>query len=251
MEATVWVFAGLDPSGGAGLSADIESCIAFEVRACPFMTANTVQNSAKALSVSPVSAEFLKAQIEHMENDMPIDAIKIGLIGHVDILDVLLGLIQRYPNVPVILDPVLKASHGSEFANEQLIERIAKELVPLCTCITPNRAEARQLQPYADIFSQTQVLLTGADESETVVPNELFNPDSPNTATLSWDWPKLPDSYHGSGCTLASAIAALIARGHSVETATGQAQKWVYQTLMNATKPGKEKDSQWLPERNL
>ncbi|MCK5478497.1 MAG: bifunctional hydroxymethylpyrimidine kinase/phosphomethylpyrimidine kinase, partial [Methylococcales bacterium] len=155
-------------------------------------------------------------------------------------------------HIPVILDPVLAAGGGTSLANEQLIDSIIEQLLPLTTILTPNSEEARLLAKKNDLTDCGQVLLdkgcdyaliTGTHEQSTTVNNQLFRVND-TTETFSWD--RLKENYHGSGCTLASSIAALIAHGLDPFTAISEAQEYTWNALASAYHPGK---GQFNPNR--
>jgi hydroxymethylpyrimidine/phosphomethylpyrimidine kinase len=220
----VMTLAGNDPSGGAGLAADIETLVSLGCHPAPVITALTVQDTHNVQALLPIDPDQVLAQARAVLEDMPVATFKIGVIGGTDNAAALHRLLTAYPHIPVVLDPVLAAGGGAELANAALIESIQTLLLPLTTVLTPNSVEARRLAPEADTLEACAmallargcryVLITGGHESEP--PAEVVNTLYGNNRLLeTWRWPRLPDSYHGSGCTLASAIAALLAQSHS------------------------------------
>ncbi|MES9900925.1 MAG: hydroxymethylpyrimidine/phosphomethylpyrimidine kinase [Sedimenticola sp.] len=244
--------AGHDPSGGAGIQADIEAIGAFDCHPATAITCLTVQDSRNVSELIPVPPEQTRRQIETVLADYPVSAIKIGLIGTPEMAGMLGELISQYPDIPVVLDPVLAASGGTELSGDLLIERIVVDILPHTTLATPNAAEARRLTGKeaqalcAEHLLATGckgVLITGADEAHHEVINTLYQPEV-EPSTLKW--PLLPESYHGSGCTLASSIAAILARGASLDQAVSHAQEFTWQSLSRGWRPGK---GQYLPLR--
>ncbi|MFO1423886.1 MAG: hydroxymethylpyrimidine/phosphomethylpyrimidine kinase [Candidatus Competibacteraceae bacterium] len=257
----VVVLAGNDPSGGAGIAADIETLVSLGCHPAPVITALTVQDTHNVQALLPVDPDQVLAQARAVLKDMPVAAFKIGVIGGVDNAVALRALLTAHPDIPVVLDPVLAAGGGAELASTMLIEAIQTLLLPLTTVLTPNSVEARRLAPEADTLEACAmallardcryVLITGGHESEP--PAEVVNTLYGNNRLLeTWRWPRLPESYHGSGCTLASAIAALLAQIHgphseeSVLSALYRAQHYTWRSLQAAYRAG---GGQPLPNR--
>jgi hydroxymethylpyrimidine/phosphomethylpyrimidine kinase len=251
--ANILCIGGHDPTGGAGIQADIETVAALGGRALTLVTALTAQDSHDIAAVEGVSPTFFESQLNRLIRDIRPDAIKLGMIGSLDLIPILRRLLADFGG-PVVLDPVLAAGGGYDLDASGLGEAIASELIPRSTLATPNRAEARRLarceNPEVAARALLEagadaVLLTGADEAEDAesVTNRLFTSDAP---ARSFHWPRLPGSYHGSGCTLASACAIHLAIGNDLLTAVEEAQAFTWQALRQANRPG---GGQWLPGR--
>jgi hydroxymethylpyrimidine/phosphomethylpyrimidine kinase len=248
----VLCFSGHDPSGGAGIQADIETLHRLGCHACTVITALTVQDSTNVRAVLPQSAQRLVEQAEAVMADMPIAAVKIGLLGSAELAAAVAGLVRRLGPVPLVLDPVLAAGGGTELAGEELIHRIRSDLLPFTTVLTPNSPEARRLagdtalDRCAAILLDAgcrHVLITGTHEDDDApVTNRLYG----SGGTASWRWPRLPHSYHGSGCTLASALAGHLALGRSVQQAAFGAQAFTWNALVAGRALGR---GQHLPAR--
>lgn len=249
----VLVFAGLDPTGGAGLSADIEAIISQGCHAAPIATALTVQNTHNVLGVGQVDAMLVIEQARALLDDMPIGVIKIGMLGSVAMVEAIHSLLRDVPQIPVVLDPVLRAGGGGDLANGELIDAMRELLIPQTTILTPNSPEARRLAPDADNLSacalslleqgSEYVLITGTHEPTKDVENLLFGG---HRLLETYTWPRLPGSYHGSGCTLAASIAGLLAQGQEPMSAIHQAQDYTWQTLEQAYRLG---TGQMIPNR--
>ncbi|MCK4843032.1 MAG: hydroxymethylpyrimidine/phosphomethylpyrimidine kinase [Methylococcales bacterium] len=248
----VLCFSGHDPCGGAGIQADIETLISHQCHACSVITALTEQDSGNVKKLIPQPAEDIISQAHTVLDDFQINAIKIGLIGHHETALAIQSVLLQHPNIPVILDPVLAAGGGTSLANEQLINSIVELLLPCTTILTPNSEEARILAQHSDLNICGQnlldkgcdhVLITGTHEQSNTVNNQLFQKDN---STESFHWDRLPHQYHGSGCTLASSIAALIAHGLDPFTAVSEAQEYTWNALEAAYLPGK---GQYIPNR--
>ena len=245
-------FSGHDPSGGAGVQADIETLVSHQCHSCSVITALTEQDSSNVKKLIPQKPQDIIDQANTVLNDFQVKAIKIGLIGHPETASAIQSVLLQHSHIPVILDPVLAAGGGTSLANEQLILAIVDQLLPCTTVLTPNSEEARILAQQSNLNDCGQtllekgcdyVLITGTHEQSTTVNNQLFQTND-KTETFSWD--RLKHDYHGSGCTLASSIAALIAQGLDPFTAVSEAQEFTWNALDNAYHPGK---GQFNPDR--
>ncbi|MCB1775602.1 MAG: hydroxymethylpyrimidine/phosphomethylpyrimidine kinase [Gammaproteobacteria bacterium] len=243
---------GHDPTGGAGIQADIETVRALGGRAITIVTALTVQDTRNVSAIDPVSTPTFRATLATLLADIRPDAVKIGLLAGCDQVDLLAASLAGL-DVPVVLDPVLAAGGGFGFGNADIIRCIRDRLLPRTTLATPNREEARRLtgehEPARAATALLDlgagaVLLTGADEAGgDEVENQLW---LPGPTSSQFRWPLLPGVYHGSGCTLASACAVSLGRGMAPEVAVTEAQTFTHQALTRATAPG---HGQFLPTR--
>lgn len=238
----VLVFAGLDPSGGAGIQADIQAVSANRAHPLPIITALTVQDNQHVHAVHPVAPGILREQVRTLvDSGTRIDAVKIGIVGSaanaLAIAEAIIGLRSHQPDLPVVLDPVLASGHGDLLTKGDAVQAIAP-LRALATLVTPNLPEARaltgedQLQQQAERLLQDapHVLIKGGHGEGDAVVNAWFSQD----AERRWSWPRLPGEHHGSGCTLASAIAARLARHITMDAAIDGAQRYTQQCLENA-----------------
>jgi hydroxymethylpyrimidine/phosphomethylpyrimidine kinase len=255
----VLVFAASDPSGGAGLQADIMTLSSMGCQPLSVITAVTIQDTAGVDDVSPIDAEWVADQARCVLEDMPVAAFKLGVLGSVETIAAIAEVVSDYPEIPLILDPVLASGRGDELASEEMVGALRELLIPQTTIITPNSIEARRLAAIeADddddpdlaecarrlIASGCEyVLVTGTHENTPQVVNTLYGEEG---VIRTDSWQRLPGSYHGSGCTLASAIAATIANGLAIGEATKDAQEYTWQTLKAAFRPGM---GQYIPDR--
>ena len=311
----VLVFAASDPSSGAGIQADILTLASLGCHPLTVITALTVQDTLGVESIHPVEAELVESQARIILEDIPVAAFKIGVLGSVENVVAIAEIVSDYPDIPLILDPVLASGRGDRFGTDALINAIRELLLPQTTVITPNTLEAERLcqfdedddgeyleeegepeellvpreaddplpgerkpdaledqeddaEPFAihpqlsndlnpilpdDEYEQLagpliamgaqHVLITGTHAHTTDVCNRLYGEDG---LIQALNWPRLSGSYHGSGCTLASAVAAGIACGSSVEEACRDAQEYTWQTLANGYRPGM---GQFVPDR--
>jgi hydroxymethylpyrimidine/phosphomethylpyrimidine kinase len=255
----VLTFAGTDPTGGAGLQADILTLASLGCHPLSVVTAVTVQDSIGVEDFLPMDPEWVADQARRVLEDMPVLAFKVGMIGSVEAALAIAEVVADYPDVPLVLDPVLASGRGDELAGENFIDVLREALLPQASILTPNSMEARRLaldetleedDPDLDECGSRlidlgcgHVLITGSHEQTPQVVNTLYD-DTGRILTLRWD--RLPGSYHGSGCTLAAAIAALLANGLSMAEAVREAQEYTYHTLQAAFRPGM---GQYLPDR--
>ncbi|MGX2038988.1 bifunctional hydroxymethylpyrimidine kinase/phosphomethylpyrimidine kinase [Methylocaldum sp. MU1018] len=247
----VLCLSGHDPTGGAGIQADIETVSRLGCHPCSVITALTVQDTHNVRKVLPQNAEDFLEQARTVLRDLPVAAVKIGLLGSVDIVHAVRELLEAAAGIPVVLDPILAAGGGANLSNEALIDALRQALIPRATVLTPNSPEARKLTGTSDLADCARellalgcpnVLLTGTHEDDSEVVNRLYRASGSKT----YRWPRLPGSYHGSGCTLASAVAAGLARGRDVESAASAAQDFTWRALNAGFRPGR---GQWLPNR--
>lgn len=230
MVPTVLVFAGLDPGGGAGLAADIAAIGALGGHALPVATALTVQDNNRVREVQPVDAGLILRQADALIDTCTIDAVKIGIPGcrenALAIARLLRQLRAADPQLPVVLDPVLASGHGDSLGRGNALAALA-ELLPLATVLVPNLPEAQAL----GAVPCEHVLVTGGHGEGEVVVNRWLRA---GVEQRSWRMPRLPHSYHGSGCTLAAAISARLALGDAMGEALEHAQDYCHQTLAHA-----------------
>lgn len=252
----VLTFAASDPTSGAGLQADILALASMGCYPLSVVTALTVQDTAGVESILAIDPDWVADQARCILEDMPVAAFKMGMLGSTEIVTVVAEVVSDYPDVPLVLDPVFASGRGDEFANEDMISAIRELLVPQSTVVTPNIPELRRLAGEDDedvsLAELAQrlldtgceyVLVTGTHDSTPEVVNTLYH----RGGVLRVDtWQRLPGSYHGSGCTLASALAANLARGLDIGDAVHEAQEYTWQALCHAFRPGM---GQFLPDR--
>ena len=250
-------FAATDPTGGAGIQADLLTLSSMGCHALTVVTAITVQDTAGVEDVLPIDADWVSDQARVLLEDMPVAAFKIGMVGSVENCAAIAEVVSDYPDVPLILDPVLASGRGDEMATEDMIEAMREMLIPQTTIITPNSLEARRLADDGNDEERSledcakrilemgceYVLITGTHENTPQVINTLYGQQG---VIRSDSWERLPGSYHGSGCTLASAIAATLANGLDIPEAVREAQEYTWQTLNAGFRPGM---GQHIPDR--
>ncbi|MBI2381427.1 MAG: hydroxymethylpyrimidine/phosphomethylpyrimidine kinase [Gammaproteobacteria bacterium] len=235
----VLCFSGHDPSGGAGIQADIEALASHGCFATTAITTLTVQDSHNVHEFSALPAEFVLKQARAVLADMPVEAFKIGMLGSADNARAIAGLLAEYPKLPVVLDPVLAAGGGTRVDSEELIAVIREQLLPRTTICTPNGEEARRLTGKTALEDCAKeliqlgcgyVLITGGHEATPAVLNTLYSSqDKPDT----FSYTRLPALYHGSGCTLAASIAGLMALKLPIEQVVSEAMNYTWESLAN------------------
>jgi hydroxymethylpyrimidine/phosphomethylpyrimidine kinase len=261
----VLTFAATDPSSGAGLQADILALASIGCHPLSVVTGVTVQDTVGVESVMALDADWVNDQARTILEDVQIAAFKLGLLGSIENIAVIAEIVADYPDVPLIIDPILTSGRGDELANDEMQAAMCELLFPQATLITPNSLEARRLAFYEDSdeiqhtsldeaairlleMGAEYVLITGTHERSNDVVNSLFGSNSNGASGLikAYHWERLAGSYHGSGCTLTSAIAACLAHGLSMEEAIQEAQEYTWQTLKNGFRPGM---GQYIPDR--
>lgn len=253
----VLVIGGHDPSGGAGIQADIEAVAANGAHAVSAITCLTVQDSCDVRALHPVSPDIIEAQVEAVFSDCRISAVKIGLIGSPQAAQAVIGLLQRHRGPAVVLDPVLVAGGGSPLAGEDLLSLMREGLLPLCDLVTPNTHEAFRLSegaPSANPDEQAarllalgadSVLITGTHDAarQAEITHRFYQPGSaPQISTCQ----RLPGEYHGSGCTLAAAITARLALGETLDSAVRRGLDYSWLSLVHGFRAGR---CQSFPDR--
>jgi hydroxymethylpyrimidine/phosphomethylpyrimidine kinase len=219
----------------------------------PVITAVTVQDTGDVRRIASLAADLVEDQARVLMADVPVAAIKLGLLGSTEIVEALHRLLLDHPDVPVVLDPVLATGQGTAMADAQVIAAMKALLLPQTSILTPNAAEARLLVPGASdpdacaaallAMGCEFALITGADEPTEAVINRFYG-DEGLIDTFVWE--RLPGSYHGTGCTLASALAGLLAQGQAPYSAVQEAQSYTWETLRHSYRIGK---GQALPNR--
>ena len=261
----VLTFAATDPSGGAGLQADILALASIGCHPLSVVTGVTVQDTVGVESVMALDADLIESQARTILEDVQVSAFKLGLLGSVENIAIIAEIMADYPDVPLLIDPILTSGRGDELANEDMQAAMCELLFPQATLITPNSLEARRLAFYdehEEILNTSleeaalrllelgteYVLITGTHERSNDVVNSLYgsSPSGASGLIKAYHWERLAGSYHGSGCTLTSAIAACLAHGLSMEEAIQEAQEYTWQTLKNAFRPGM---GQFIPDR--
>ncbi len=249
----VLCLSGHDPSGGAGLQADIEALLAQGCHAAPVVTALTVQNTVNVSDFRVLDRAWVLAQANAVLSDSTIAAVKLGMLGSLEMVDTVVELLQANPTLPMVCDPVLRAGGGGRLGKDEVGYAMRERLLPLATIATPNLPEARILaelpEGSADECAEKllpfckHVLITGGHGDEHEVHNRLYSRDGSRHTFTCY---RLPGSYHGSGCTLASTLAGRLAIGEGLVSAVETALNYTWRTLRDAEQLGQ---GQFVPRR--
>jgi hydroxymethylpyrimidine/phosphomethylpyrimidine kinase len=249
----VMCFSGLDPTGGAGIQADIETIGSMGCHAAPIITALTVQDTRAVNRFVAVDPMLLIEQARAVLEDIPVAAFKLGMLGSVENIEAIHSILVDYPDIPLVLDPVMVAGGGGELADDAIITAMKTLLLPQTSVLTPNSMEARRLAPEADTLAACgqelldmgpeYVLITGGHEPGPYIENQLY---ANHRQLETFTWERLPHQYHGSGCTLASGIASLLAQGLDPFAAIHEAQEFTWESLQQGFRLGM---GQYLPNR--
>ena len=237
-------FAAADPTGGAGLQADVLTLAALGCHPLSVLTALTVQDTHGVHRMQVLDAQLVAQQAQRLLEELAVAAFKIGVVASAANARAIAVILTAHPRVPVVLDPVLASGRGDPLADAAVLGALREHLVPLATVLTPNILEARALGGVVDCIARgcKFVLLTGTHADTPEVVNTLYDA---NGVVREDRWQRLPASYHGSGCTLASAIAARLALGDAVPEAARAAQEFTWRTLERGFKPGSGQFFPW------
>ncbi|WP_034161017.1 bifunctional hydroxymethylpyrimidine kinase/phosphomethylpyrimidine kinase [Sphingomonas sp. ERG5] len=233
MTARILIIAGSDSGGGAGIQADIKTVTMLGGHAMTAITAITAQNTLGVDRVFPLPTDLVADQFFAVVNDIGVDAIKIGMLGRAELAEMVWDLLIGMPsNLPIVLDPVMVATSGDAL-NERGTAAAMHRLLDLATIVTPNLPELAALGGEEAILAHGCALLVkgGHGEGATVTDRLLVS----DREVARWDSPRIDTtSDHGTGCTLASAIATFLAEGHPLETAVDRARRFVRLALRDA-----------------
>ncbi|MGO7450873.1 bifunctional hydroxymethylpyrimidine kinase/phosphomethylpyrimidine kinase [Rhizobium ruizarguesonis] len=239
MIRNVLSIAGSDPSGGAGIQADLKAFSARGVYGMAVLTALTAQNTQGVSGVHLVPPQFVADQINAVFADVRVDAVKIGMIANAGIADAVAGALSDHRDIPIVIDPVMIAKGGAALLAPEAVDVLTRRLQPLATLLTPNLPEAAALlqQPVAtnraDMAAQAERLRALGPVAVLVKGGHLDSDESPDVlataAGLHWfEARRVPTkNTHGTGCTLSSALAAELAKGASAQEAVAIAKVYL------------------------
>jgi hydroxymethylpyrimidine/phosphomethylpyrimidine kinase len=245
MPPIVLTFAASDPTGGAGLQADLLTLAALGCHPLSVLTGVTLQDTSGVERLEAVAAELVARQASRVLAESKVAAFKVGVLGSADNVRAVAAIAAAHPQVALVLDPVLASGRGDPLASDAVLTALLELLVPRATVATPNTIEAKRLGGAQRLLELgcRYVLVTGTHEESAEVSNRLYD----SGGLVREDrWRRLPGSYHGSGCTLASAIAAHLAKGREVPEAVRAAQEFTWQALAAGIRTGA---GQALPNR--
>lgn len=246
--ANVLTIAGLDPSGGAGILADVKAMSACGTYGMAVVAALTAQNTCGVTGWQPVAPDFVRAQIDAIFEDIRVDAVKIGMLGTPEVIEAVAQALERHRPPFVVLDPVMVAKGGDRLLAEEAETALCERLLPLTSVITPNLPEAAVLACEPEIRERAEmpalakkllgrlaagawVYLKGGHLTESASPDFLLSRET----SFTFDAPRIATkNTHGTGCTLSAAIAAQLGRGESVPEAVRKAKAYVHEAIARA-----------------
>ena len=260
MRAVVLCFSGLDPSGGAGLQADIEAIGSSGAHAAVACSAITIQSSQQVFGFEASSALLVRDQALAVLNDLPVAAIKSGMLGTTDNIAMLASLFKEgsiTANTPFVLDPVLVANSGGSLGDEATLVAAFADLIPYATLLTPNTHELRALSGLQDLHEGAKKLCAQGAKAVLIKTSHDFDSgDIDQYLYVEGEMvhhsilPRLKGEFHGSGCSLASYIAGRLAQGDTLIEAIKAADNWMQTILAAADQPHpQEGTSQLIPNR--
>ncbi len=254
----VMTFSATDPTGGAGLQADVLTISSLRCHPVSIATGFTVQDTNGVKKLIPINSELVNDQARLILADTKVEIFKLGLLSSKENIVTIAEIISDYPDIPLVIDPVLASGRGDEFSDIEARHLMMELLFPKSLLITPNSIEARRfstnkeeisdvsIQVCVDRFKEMgceNILITGTHENTENVINTLY---SASNLIIPYHWDRLPGNYHGSGCTLTAAICAYYALGLSIGEAIEEAQNFTWQTLRSGFKIG---TGQLIPNR--
>lgn len=245
MTPTVLSVAGSDPSGGAGIQADLKTFSALGAYGAAAITALTAQNTRGVTGVMPVPGHFVAAQLEALFTDLDVHAVKTGMLGGPDVVDAVVDAVRRHRVGNVVVDPVMVATSGDRLVDDETVAAVRERLLPVATLITPNLPEAATLLGWDSVTAGT--MTKAADALRGLGPQAALvkggHADSAEAIDVLADADGIREyraprvetrNTHGTGCTLSSAIAARLAHGAELRTAVDDAKKYVSAALAAA-----------------
>jgi hydroxymethylpyrimidine/phosphomethylpyrimidine kinase len=239
----VLAIGGSDPTGGAGIQADLKTFQHLGIHGLSILTAITVQNTSGVISTNPLTTELVREQLDELAKDIRFDAIKIGMLTTAEVVHLIAEFVSRY-NVPTVLDPILASSNGIAFLEKDAIEAVKEELLPLVTIMTPNLGEASLLGEIQidseDSIIHTALILHDLSKNAVLIKGGHGHTEESRDLFcdgLEIEWlsaPRNAKQVHGTGCVLASAIASELAKKVSLRDAVLAAKEFITSMLERA-----------------
>jgi hydroxymethylpyrimidine/phosphomethylpyrimidine kinase len=238
--------AGSDSGGGAGIQADLKTFSALGVYGASVITALTAQNSKGVSAIHEVPREFVAAQIDAVFSDLPVGAVKIGMLANSAVIEAVAAGLKRWNQTNVVLDPVMIATSGARLLQPRAVDVLRRVLVPFAAVITPNLPEAADLldcppaKSETEMRDQAQRLLALGARAVLIKGGHAHGPTSADLFVDATDSIRLAaprfatKNTHGTGCTLSSAIAAGLAKGHDLHDAMRDAKDYVTSAIATA-----------------
>lgn len=232
IEPAVLTIAGSDSGGNAGVQADLRAFHAYKLHGATVFAALTAQNPFGVYAIHSVPADFVAAQLDAVLGVYNIRALKTGMLGEIEVIDIVADRLSKHPEIKKVIDPVMIATSGARLVSKEAVERIKEKLLPLATLITPNLPEAEELGGGAEALYDkygVPVLVKGGHRVDGKMIDILFD----GKERREFELPKIehPISTHGTGCTLAAALAAELALGHELVNAVEGAKAFVHKAI--------------------
>lgn len=241
MTTSILIIAGSDSCAGAGMQIDLKTAAAHGVYATCALTAVTAQNTTEVTAIQPVDPEIVQAQVEAVFADIAPRAVKVGMLGTKEVAEAVADTLSLHRDVPVVLDPVLVATAGGELTSAEAFDAIRDCLIPRATVVTPNLPEARALTGAdpADItgigtcanrflnMGADAVLIKGGHGTEDTIYDRLYMASGMRKMSSK----RLKGEFHGTGCSLSTAIACNLARGFGLEESVLAAHDYLADAL--------------------
>lgn len=244
--------AGSDPSGGAGIQADLKTFAAMEVFGCAAITAITAQNTTGVHHSHPLDPHLVEQQIDAVASDIAVHATKIGMLANAAVAALVVKTLKRLKLAPLVVDPVITATTGQRLTDDPAVQILCNELLPLATIVTPNAQEAAcllgQTEPISDIFTASDAagqicarfgvktcIVTGIERKsdQTTEAVDLFF-DGQDVHEIASEW-RPTTNLHGSGCTFSAAITGALALGQPLDQAVQTAKIVVSEAIRQTT----------------
>jgi hydroxymethylpyrimidine/phosphomethylpyrimidine kinase len=248
MTAIALTIAGSDSGGGAGVQADLKTFSALGVYGASAITALTAQNTCGVQAIHQVPADFVAKQIQSVMSDINVNAIKIGMLASSAIIDAVADALKPYPDIPVVLDPVMVAASGDPLLEASAMDSLRERLLPLAVVVTPNLPEAAMLLGRSIAGTDDEILLQGNDilalGAKTVLIKGGHGLGAQSTdfliapqGVIRFSVPRIKtENVHGTGCTLSSAIAAGLAKGLPLLQAVEEAKNYITKAIAASAK---------------
>jgi hydroxymethylpyrimidine/phosphomethylpyrimidine kinase len=245
MTPVVLSVAGSDPSGGAGIQADLKTFSALGTYGAAAITALTAQNTCGVSGVLPIPASFVTDQLDALFTDLDIRAVKTGMLGGPEVVEAVAGAVSRYRVKNLVVDPVMVAASGDRLVSDETVAAIRDRLLPVATLVTPNLPEAATLLGWDEVTSSTMTkaaesLLALGPAAALVKAGHAEGPEAVDVLAdaegiREYRAPRIDTrNTHGTGCTLASAIAARLAHGAQLRDAVDIAKRYLTGALRAA-----------------
>jgi hydroxymethylpyrimidine/phosphomethylpyrimidine kinase len=244
----VLTIAGSDPSGGAGIQADVKTFATLGVFGAAVVTALTAQNTRGVRGIEAVSPDFVVQQLDAVLDDLDVRAIKTGMLGRAAVVEAVATRLSAGPPIPLVVDPVLVATAGQALAEPPAVETIRRRLLPLAALVTPNLPEAealtgRRVTTPAEMHDAARALIDLGARAALVKGGHLADAAldvlHDGTTTHELSAPRAPGTFHGTGCALSAAVAVGLARGATLHDAVAAAKRYVTDAIAGSAARGR------------